>query len=139
MQHYGYGNKIFTRFPVTAAFAQGQSSASIDFEKIRVDDDIEIDHAQAPSNLDKSHLLLKGVLSSGEQYVKIKKNAETLVHIDHNGKIHALGGISAPELTSIEADVSELDNAMVALDTDVTAMGQDINTNEADIEHLQGV
>ena len=135
MQHFGYGNKIITRFPVTAEFARGESS--MQFEKIKVDDGIEIDHANAPSNLDKSHLLLKGSLSSGEQYVRIKKNSETLVHIDHNGKIHALSGISAPELTAMESDINEIAQGITELDNDVTTIAQDVNTNEADIEHLQ--
>ena len=48
---------------------------------------IKID--SAPQNLDSAHLVLDGVLSDGQHYIKITKSGQTLVNCDHQGYINS--------------------------------------------------
>ena len=57
-------------------------------QRIVVDQgEIRID--SAPHNIDRSHLVLDGVLSEGENYLKITKSGETLVNCDHQGVLNS--------------------------------------------------
>ena len=48
---------------------------------------IKID--SAPHNVDRSHIVLDGVLAEGEDYIKVTKSAQTLVNIDYQGVVNA--------------------------------------------------
>jgi hypothetical protein len=47
---------------------------------------IKID--SAPHNVDRSHIVLDGVLAEGEDYIKVTKSAQTLVNIDYQGVVN---------------------------------------------------
>lgn len=98
MQFYAEGGTITKRHPVTIRFAEG---ASEDFDQITVDDVIRIDHASHVGNIDKTHLLLKGDIPSGDHYVRVKNSTGALLNINHLGKLYAYAGISSPEITTL--------------------------------------
>ena len=57
-------------------------------ERIVVDSGaIKID--SAPHNLDSAHLVLDGVLTQGQDYLKIVKSGQTLVNCDHEGYVNS--------------------------------------------------
>ena len=104
-------------------------------ERIVIDDGaIKIDHAA--DNLDNAHLVLDGVLTSGQDYVKVVKNGVKLLNIDHTGKLFCHEGIGFPDLTTIENFITALQsqtatnaNGLIALDGDITVLQGQTATN----------
>ena len=104
-------------------------------ERIVIDDGaIKIDHAA--DNLDNAHLVLDGVLTSGQDYVKIVKNGVKLMNIDHTGKVYCHEGIAFPDLTTMESFITVLQgqtatnaNGLIALDGDITVLQGQTATN----------
>ena len=119
MQFYAEGGTITKRHPVTIRFAEGTSE---DFDRITVDDVIRIDHASHVGNIDKTHLLLKGDIPSGDHYVRVKNSTGALLNINHLGKLYAYAGISSPEITTLTTTSADNVSRIVAHDTEISAL-----------------
>ena len=73
-------------------------------ERIVVDSGaIRIDSAH--HNLDQSHLVLDGVLTSGQSYFKITKSGTTLVNCDHTGELFCNAGVTSPNIADLETEI----------------------------------
>ena len=72
-----------------------------EFGKVVVDGGVvQLDKSSHNDNY--AHVFIKGTLNEGESYLKIEDAASNvLVKVDHTGKLNALVGITAPEITSI--------------------------------------
>jgi hypothetical protein len=131
MERFQVGEVIVQRFPVTERFARGDLSEK--FDKLTVDDVITIDHAQHTGNEDKAHLLLSGDISTGDHYVRIKNSSGTLLNIDHNGKLHAISGLVAPELTAMSQAITSQSELIISNDTDIGTMFDLIAANQTEL------
>lgn len=67
---------------------------------------IILDHANHTDDL--AHLVLDGVLSAGQDYLKITKNGEKLLNADYTGKLHCHKDVTGPNITALENTTAAL-------------------------------
>ena len=102
-------------------------------ERIVVDNGaIRID--SAPHNLDKSHLVLDGVLESGQSYFKITKSGTTLVNCDHTGKLFCNADVTGPNIVALETEMADSTNVgthdtLVRRNNNTTTTIQDLTSD----------
>ena len=53
-------------------------------------------------NLDRTHLLLDGVLPQGNDYLKITKQGSTLLNVDDTGKLFCNANVTSPNIVAVE-------------------------------------
>ena len=131
MERFQVGEVIVQRFPVTERFARGDLSEK--FDKLTVDDVVILDHAQHTGNEDKAHLLLSGDISAGDHYVRIKNSSGALLNIDHNGKLHAISGLVAPELTAMSEAITIQSELIIENDTGIETALDLIAANQTEL------
>ena len=88
----------------------------VDHGAIRID--------SAPHNLDQSHLVLDGVLTSGQSYFKITKSGTTLVNCDETGELFCNAGVTSPNIVDLETEIGNSTN----VDTHDTLVRRNNNT-----------
>jgi hypothetical protein len=89
-------------------------------ERIVVDDGaIRIDSAN--HTLDESHLVLDGVLSSGQDYFKVIRAGVKKLNCDHNGQLHCHADITAPVISGMLIEIGDLTTQNTNLATAVGA------------------
>ena len=93
---------------------------------------IKIDSAH--HNLDRSHLVLDGVLTQGQNYFKITKQGNTLVHADHTGKLFCNADVTGPNIQAIESELANsthlnTHDTLVKRDNNSTTTFQHLTTN----------
>ncbi len=93
------GITSYTEYPVQKSITDVLGA----YQRIIIDNGaISLDHAE--DTVEKSHIHLQADLQETHAFIKIDNAAgTTLFRIGHNGKVHALSGIEAPEITSLQA------------------------------------
>ena len=77
----------------------------------------------AHHNLDQSHLVLDGVLTSGQSYFKITNTGTTLVNCDHTGKLFCNADVTGPNIVDLETEMADSTNVGESTDTPHKACG----------------
>ena len=120
----------YTLYPPSEALINPREA----YQRIIVDNGaISIDHASHGANENDSHLFLKGTLQAHESYVKITNDANVeKLRIDNTGKIHAPGGVTCPEITTVTTATSGNTASITALTGTVTTLTTETtqNTNQ---------
>ncbi len=119
------GITSYTEYPVQKSITDVLGA----YQRIVIDGGaISLDHAE--DTVEKSHIHLQADLLETHAFIKVDNAAgTTLFKIGHNGKVHALQGIEAPEISSLQTlrasdseEVAELIIEYIGTKAQVTAL-----------------
>ena len=111
-----------------------QSVVSHSAERIVIDEGkIRIDSAN--HTLDEAHLVLDGVLTSGQNYFKILKSGQTLLNCDHTGQLHCHQDITAPVISGMLTEITNLQTSDTTQNTAIANNTAEISNSTHQSTH----